>query len=217
MLNAAIIGLTAALAVLPGCANAERKPADMASMQNPQSPAAMSASALDCDLRVAIQASSGSLLLGYEFRNRSNRTAFLFNVVHRTGPSGGPEADPNLVYVQPAGQAVVLGKRIFPVPQELDVEKPEVPYVTRVEPGGVFVEKLSLMLPLRVFSPYPQVQTAVPAEAAAYFELGFFLAPDPSVAKQAGGNLVIYPFPAEKQTILRAGPLGRFPIQPAQR
>lgn len=216
MLKTAIFGFAAALAVLPGCATAERKPADMASMQNPQAPNAMSATAQDCDLRVAIQASPTSLLLGYEFRNRSDKTAFLFNVVHRTGPSGGPEADPNLIYVQPSGSAVILGKRIFPVPHDLDVEKPEVPYVTRVEPGGVFVEKLNLMLPLRIFSPYPQTGAAAPAEAAVYFELGFFLAPDPSVAKQAGGNLVVYPFPAEKQIILRAGPLGRFPIQPAQ-
>jgi hypothetical protein len=215
MLNNGILALAAVAFAVPGCQITERKLPEMSSMQNAQ-PAAMSATAQDCDLRVAIQASPTSLLLGYEFRNRSNKTAFLFNVIHRTGPSGGPEADSNLIYVEPAGGSVILGKRIFAVPRGLRVEKPEVPYVTRVEPGGVFVEKLNLMLPLRVFSAYPEAATPAPAEAAAYFELGFFLAPDPSVAEQSGGHLVVDPFPVEKQIILRAGPLGRFPIQPAQ-
>jgi hypothetical protein len=181
-------------------------------MQNPPTAGGMSATAQDCDLRVAVQATPTSLLVGYEFRNRSNRTAFLFNVVHRTGPSGGPEADANLLYVQPAAGSVILGKRIIPVPPDVDVEKPEVPYVTRVEPGEAFRERISLMLPLRIFTPYKQRTPVQMTEAAAYFELGFFLAPDPSVAKQAGANLVVYPFPVEKQVVLRAGPLGRFPV-----
>lgn len=199
--------------VIPSCVTAERKPAEMSTMQNP-APQSMSATAQDCDLRVAIQASPSSLLLGYEFRNRSDKTAFLFNVVHRTGASGGPEADSNLVYVQPAAGALILAKRIIPVPPDVDVEKPEVPYVTRVEPGGVFREKISLMLPLRLFTPYKRRTPVTLTEAAVYFELGFFLAPDPSVAKEAGGQLIVYPFPAEKQIVLRAGPLGRFPVQP---
>lgn len=199
--------------VIPSCVTAERKPAEMSTMQNP-APQSMSATAQDCDLRVAIQASPSSLLLGYEFRNRSDKTAFLFNVVHRTGASGGPEADSNLVYVQPAAGALILAKRIIPVPPDVDVEKPEVPYVTRVEPGGVFREKISLMLPLRLFTPYKRRTPMTLTEAAVYFELGFFLAPDPSVAKEAGGQLIVYPFPAEKQIVLRAGPLGRFPVQP---
>jgi len=175
----------------------------------------MSATAQDCDLRVAIQASPTSLLLGYEFRNRSDKTAFLFNVINRPAPDA-QQALSNQIYVQPVGGAVILGKKIIPVPSNMDVYKPSVPYVTRVEPGGVYVEKMSLMLPLRVFAPYSSGTQVTPAEAAVYFELGFFLAPDPSVARESGGHLVVYPFPAEKQIILRAGPLGRFPIQPAQ-
>lgn len=187
----------------------------MTPMQSAQPPGTMSAIAQDCDLRVAIQASPTSLLLGYEFRNRSNKTAFLFNVVHRTGPSGGPEPDANLVYVEPSGGSIILGKKIIPVPRGMRVEKPDVPYVTRVEPGQAIVEKLNLMLPLRIFTPYDQPAPSALSEAAVYFELGFFLAPDPSVAEAAGRYLIVDPFPAEKQIILRAGPLGRFPIQPA--
>jgi len=214
MWKCAIAAGIAALLAAPGCGQKERKPIEMASMQNPQAMGSMSATAQNCDLRVAVQASPASLLLGYEFRNRSDKTAFLFNLVYKFGASGGPEADPNLVYVQQSGAAVVLGKKIIPVPDDIDVERPDVPYVTRVDPGEVFREKINIMLPLRPFTPYPQRGGAAVTEAAVYFELGFFLAPDPSVARESGGHLVVYPFAAQKQTILRTGPLGRFPVQP---
>ncbi|MBA3975210.1 MAG: hypothetical protein C0504_13470 [Candidatus Solibacter sp.] len=217
MLNNGVSALVLLAFAAPCCQTSERKLPEMSTMQNAQPPGTLSATAQDCDLRVAIQASPTSLLLGYEFRNRSNRTAFLFNVVHKTGPSGGPEPDPNLVYVEPSGGSIILGKKIIPAPRGMRVEKPDVPYVTRVEPGQAVVEKLDLMLPLRIFTPYDQPAPSALAEAAVYFELGFFLAPDPSVAEAAGGYLIVDPFPAEKQIILRAGPLGRFPVQPAQK
>jgi len=116
MLRIVVVGIAAIALVAPGCETAERKPTDMSTMQNPLAPSSMSTSVQDCDLRVAVQASPTSLLLGYEFRNRSDKTAFLFNVVHRTGASGGPEADANLVYVEPAGGSLILGKKIIPVP-----------------------------------------------------------------------------------------------------
>lgn len=186
----------------------------MSTSQSPQARPLPSATASNCDLIAAIQPSPSYLLLGYEFTNRSDRTAFLFNVVHRIGASGGPEPDSNLVYAELSGMSLTLGKKIIPVPENMLVEKPDVPYVTRVDPGSSFRERVSLTLPLRLFTPYEQPAPAMATQADVYFELGFFLAPDPSVAKPAGGQLVVYPFPVEKQIILRAGPLGRFPVQP---
>lgn len=207
MRKSAALGLAAILLAPAGCADAERKTADMAS-----APASLIAQAQDCDLRVGVQPGPGSLLIGYEFRNRSDKTAFLFNVLHRTGPSGGPETGSNLVYIYQSSGSITLAKKIFPVPPDVDVEKPDVPYVTRVEPGQVFRERFTLPLPLKPWAPYRGYPAPTMSEAAVFFELGFFLAPDPSVAKQAGGNLIVYPFPTEKQTVLRAGPLGRFPL-----
>lgn len=207
MLKSAALGLAAILSLASGCADAERRNADMAS-----APVSLTAQAQDCDLRVGVQPGPDSLLIGYEFRNRSARTAFLFNVLHRTGPSGGPETSPNLVYIYQSSGSITLAKKIFPVPPDVDVEKPDVPYVTRVDPGQVFRERFTVPLPLKPWTPYRGYPAPTLTEAAASFELGFFLAPDPSVAKQSGGNLIVYPFPTEKQIVLRAGPLGRFPI-----
>lgn len=170
----------------------------------------LSTSALDCDLRVAGRAERGALVLGYEFRNRSARVAFLFNVLHR-----GAEADANLIYAQAVGGVLLLSKKIIPVPADVDVEKPDVPYVTRVESGATFREKLDVPVPVKLWAPYKgAVGTAAEGtELDAWFELGFFLAPDAGVAKEAGGKLVVYPFAAEKQTVMRVGPVGRLAVR----
>ena len=179
-------------------------------------PLPMSAQAQDCDLRAAVQAGTDSILLAYEFRNRSARTAFLFNVLQKTGPSGAPQSSPDFVYIYPSGGGVVLAKKIYPVPADTEVERPEVPWVTRVDPGGVFREKLTVPLPLRFWTPYRLRENYPHAEALAWFELGFFLAPDPSVAKQVDGHLAVYPFDPDRQVVLRVGPLGRFNLSQAQ-
>jgi len=170
----------------------------------------LTTSALDCDLRVAARGERGALVLGYEFRNRSARVAFLFNVLHR-----GADADANLIYAQSAGGVLLLSKKIIPVPANVDVEKPDVPYVTKVEPGDTFREKLEVTVPVKLWAPYAGTAgtAAEGMELDAWFELGFFLAPDASVAKDAGGKLVVYPFAAEKQTVMRVGPLGRLAIR----
>jgi len=170
----------------------------------------LNSSAQDCDLRAGVQTSASAVTIGYEFRNRSARTAFLFNRVARQDEAGRLEPNATNVYIEPSGATVILGKKIIPVPADRDVEKPDVPYVTRVEPGQTFREKFEVPLPLKTWTPYPGRSAQPGIELEAWFELGFFLAPDPSVVREAGGNLVIYPFPFEKQTILRAGPLGRF-------
>jgi hypothetical protein len=203
--RAAAWGLAAALLAAPGCMRTERT--DAAVQRS------LYSSLQDCDLRVAAQPEHNALTLGYEFTNRSGKTAFLFNLLHRTGPSGGDEPNPDLVYVHQNGGLLVVAKRVLPVPDNIDVEKPDVPYVTRVDPGQSFREKLTLPLPLTLWSPYPGAPRAALPEMEVWFELGFFLAPDPTVAKQAKGHLEIYPFRADQQTILTAGPLGRYPVR----
>ena len=172
----------------------------------------LNSSAQDCDLRVGVQITPTSLTLGYEFRNRSPRTAFLFNRVARQSAAGRMEPAAAHVYIQPAGGTVILSKKIIPVPADRDVERPDVPCVTRVDSGQVFREKFDIPLPHQPWSPYSSRPAQPGLELEAWFELGFFLAPDPTVARESGGNLVVYPFHPEKQTILRAGPLGRFRI-----
>jgi hypothetical protein len=169
-------------------------------------------SAQDCDLRAGVQPGSQSFTLGYEFRNRSPRTAFLFNRVARQNAAGRLEPNEANVYITVSGATVILAKKIIPVPADRDVEKPEVPYVTRVDSGQVFREKFDIPLPLKPWTPYPGRAPQPGFELEAWFELGFFLAPDPTIARESGENLIIYPFPVEKQQILRAGPLGRFRI-----
>jgi hypothetical protein len=170
-----------------------------------------------CELRAALQAGRGGAVLGYEFRNLSAQTAYLFNVLARTGAGGGLEADGNLVYVEAGGGRVLLSKKIIAVPRGMRVEKPEVPYVTRVAAGESFREKLELRLPLEPWSPYVETRAGEgekgePVEMETWFELGYFLAAGEGVAREAGGRLEVYPFPVEKQMVLRKGPLGMLAV-----
>lgn len=178
------------------------------------SPLATPASAWDCDLRAALQPGPGSLLLGYEFRNRSAHPAYLFNALQRTAPGGGLETTPDIIYSAASGEIVLLSKRIIPVPDDIDVERPEIPWCTRVEPGATFVERVAIPQPLVLHSPYNTPRHPHGDSAAAWFELGFFLATAPLDARPHGNHYVLYPFPPTRQQVLRTGPLGRITLAP---
>jgi hypothetical protein len=106
-------------------------------------------------LRRPTVAVSGDVLeLGYEVRNESPHRVFLVNRLARRGPQG-LHIDPDLVYahLQP-GPVLELGKRLITPPEDLDVEVPEVPYLTPVAAGERFAETLRIPLPVRPHNPY---------------------------------------------------------------
>lgn len=180
----------------------------------------LTATADSCRLEVtATVAGTEMLQLSYVFRNNSPNPAFVFNRLYQ-GLDGERryKIDPNLIYVQLEGTQIVLSKKVIPVPEDIDVEKPEVPLVTLVPPQGATQEKLSLKLPLRLRSPYggnrPKPALPKPEQLKLVFEIGFFLGQKQKtqelaakVATTAGEGLRIDPFPAARQKVLRVGPL----------
>lgn len=56
-------------------------------------------------------------------------------------------------YVDPDG-ILQLTKRLWPIPEDIDVVFPEVPFATEVAPGRSFEERLTLKLPIKVELPY---------------------------------------------------------------
>lgn len=176
----------------------------------------LSAAAESCDLEVTFShAPRARLRLSYKFSNRGRRNAYLFNVLYHDRPDG-ERIDRNLVTVEAEGARVLLGKKIVPVPEGTFVEKPYLPFVTRVEPGKSFEEVLELPLPLRPWTPYfmpPDSELRASAETAeAWFELGYFFAPPEGDALlqtyRTPQGLASYfdPFPIASQNLLRAGP-----------
>jgi hypothetical protein len=179
-----------------------------------------------CRLNITAQAIDASALhLSYEFRNPTESEAWLFNRLYRDlDQQGRYSVDPNLVYVRIENGQVVLSKRIIPVPDEIDVEKPILPCVTRVMPGGHFAESMRIELPLSVWSPYSSdvhpAETVV--DMVALFEIGYFLGTSQTkdlaatVPTTQGPAFYFAAFDSSSQKIARTGPLqGKVPVRAA--
>ena len=73
--------------------------------------------------------------------------------------------DPDRVYVAwqdgAAGTTLRISKQLWPTPEHVDVNSPEVPHLTRLAPGEVLEETLELERSLRLDHPY---QTAFKKE-----------------------------------------------------
>jgi hypothetical protein len=138
-------------------------------------------------LRLAtLEVSSDALELGYEVSNDSPHRMFLVNRLPRRSPQG-LRIDPDLVYahLQP-GPVLELSKRLITAPEDLDVEVPEVPYLTPVAAGERFAETLRIALPVRPHDPYraqPMADTAVTVDRLAW-RLGYVVEDAPLPASE---------------------------------
>ncbi len=181
-----------------------------------RAPFAAMFSALDhnCELRAAVERQGDDrFALYYELRNRGDLTVFVFDGV---APKDSP------YYVQRNGNALVISHKIIAPPRGLELERPDIPLAARVDPGQRLRHKIEVSLPLREATPYPHLQP--PRERTdgylvleASLEVGYFAAPDPSVAREAGEGFLIPGLDPNLQTILRAGPIGRVAFDPARR
>jgi hypothetical protein len=133
--------------------------------------------------------------------------------------------DPNRVYVICHDAGCSLAKKVIQVPDDIEVGHPEVPLVTRVEPGKSYSETLSLRLPLEPLEPYvhfPPGDTTIEAEFR--WEIGYFhekpgtLDLARTVTTNMGKALRFSWHDASKQSILKSGPFPfRVPLRVAKR
>jgi hypothetical protein len=149
---------------------------------------------LELELPEIASADQG-LRLTYEVRNGSGQVAYLVNELFDRG-SDGFRVDPDLVYCELGEDGTLyLRKQLVDVPDDLDVEAPEVPYLTRVEPDAIFAETVQLGFPIPPRDPYrPQSAAAEPVRAGRFvFTLGYLLEEEPiqveTVPLQSGSHL----------------------------
>lgn len=165
----------------------ERKVTSMASGTHPEV-------RLQYDLRVS---ADNVLALRYSVHNDLNRDIFLFT----------PLADfrdqefvpvPRRVYVFVEDETVHITKRLWPVPDDVEVYMPEVPYLTRVAAGTKWDEQLNVPLPLIENYPYqfltnPPDHDASPrtwSGTRAMFSIGYLLSdPENDVIPEPEGAL----------------------------
>ncbi len=121
-------------------------------------------------------------------------------------------------YVDPDGVLQVT-KRIWPIPEDIDVVFPDVPFATEVASGQVFEERLALPLPVEVEIPYllePEELDKKREEIAGVargmvFSIGYLVEENGPLRQgkadpATGASLVVrYGTAAENQRILQGG------------
>jgi hypothetical protein len=107
--------------------------------------------ALDVDFSL----SESTLHVTYSVLNSGNQSIFLFNVFWQFSLKGPPVPDQYPLYVslEPEG-LLKFGKMIHPTPRLKFVEMANIPMVSKVEPGKVWKESLTLPLPVQEHNPY---------------------------------------------------------------
>jgi hypothetical protein len=124
-------------------------------------------------------------------------------------------------YVDPEGVLQVT-KRLWLIPDDIDVVFPEVPFATEVLPGKAFTERLVLRLPIEVALPYlldPE-EMDKPREVVAgvaggvVFSVGYLIDENSLLRvgpaePESGASLIVgYGTAAANQRILQSGLLG---------
>ena len=134
-----------------------------------------------------VEVASDALTFTYVVVNDSPDRAYLVNqLFHRRGAAGF-QVDSNLTYARVGpGPTLHLCKQLIKVPEDLDVEAPEVPYVTPVAAGSSFSETIHLEFPIGPHAPYRAQRRADEPYCAPRFtfSLGYLLEDEPARASE---------------------------------
>ena len=140
-----------------------------------------------------------SLKICYRVENHSARRIYLVNRLFKRGPQGR-EVQANFAYLRQESGLVIIEKGAQPVPDHIDVEVPEVPYLTSIEPKTSHRECFTLALPLVATQAYGMpVPTKLSAKTI-QLRIGWTEQIE-AKSMDVGGETVLWAYPT---TVLRA-------------
>ncbi|MFP2930579.1 hypothetical protein ACLESO_36355 [Pyxidicoccus sp. 3LG] len=171
----------------------------------------------DVELKVEpVRREGESLVLSYEVHNRGGQALWLVDVLFDTAPSGHVTLAPDKAYVDIDGGRVVVSRMLLPVPDDVLVEAPEVPGVSRLEAGKTASRRVVLPLPLRESLPYGRTPAeTLPLDGVRELRLHVaYLVDAPGLAlhqaTDSEGDAYRYPSygpTVQGQKVLESGPL----------
>lgn len=202
------VGWAMGLALWLGCSRVAAGPGDSGRK---------SVAGADVELRVkSVEHTEEGLVLTYEVHNRGGQALWLLEGLFERGPTGSVRLEPDKAYVDLQGPRVTVSRMLHPVPGNLLVEAPEVPAVTRVEPGQEVSRRVVLPVPLRTSLPYASgAQEELPLEGVRELHLRVgYLVDEPGLelheAQDSEGNAYKTPSygkAVKAQRVLESGPL----------
>lgn len=104
----------------------------------------------DVTLEYELSLSSAELVIGYKVTNGTSASIWLTTPLGRVSDEGTVDPDPQRVYAYLDPEGVLhVTKRVWPIPEDVDVYRPEPVFSTEVSPGTTFAESLRLSVPVR--------------------------------------------------------------------
>lgn len=161
----------------------------------------------DVVLEYTVAAREGySIDISYTVHNRSGSEIYLFTPLPRFDGEDWEPAPQRVYTFREGGGVIHLSKRLWQVPEDVEVYMPEVPFLTRVAEGERFSEELVLPLPLSMDRPYLDAEVGASAvEARAMiFSIGYLPAsPELELEESPDGMLQVgYGSAIERQVLL---------------
>lgn len=172
----------------------------------------------DLKITASLSEDKNVLTLTYKARNTAQYPVFLFNILHDDfSDTGNYIIFQNYCYSVVKTDRIVFSLKIIEVPADKFVEKPNIPFVTRLLPGEDIEAACAVLLPVRTVTPYTydglNQETGAIGPLPVYFELGYFVEQPGTLElleqfpTNHGEVPGFYPFPAESQKTVRIGPL----------
>lgn len=126
----------------------ESKPKNETKMENPETKNLPV-------LEASINLNDKTLNVEYKVKNTTDKAIYLFNVFWEMNNEGKAFPAKDQLYVcLRKDKTLLLAKQIPKLPMIDSVEFRQIPYVTKVDAGKEFSEKISLPVPVEEFSPY---------------------------------------------------------------
>lgn len=116
--------------------------------------------------------SEAGLTVRYRVSNGGDGQVWLFNQLFEFGLAGH-EIVPNRAYARLEGSTLVLAKSWREVPDHIDVEVPEVPFLTALAPGESFEETFTVQVPVAADDPYAPQPSGSAVVGSLRLELGW--------------------------------------------
>ncbi len=118
------------------------------------------------------QVQGAQLTVSYRVTNGTAESVWLFNRLFERGLAGHePQVDK--AYTRLDGDTLVLTKAWREVPDHLDVEAPEVPFLTPLAAGASFEERFAVQVPVAAVDPYAPQPAGSTVAKDLRFELGW--------------------------------------------
>jgi hypothetical protein len=118
-----------------------------------ESPPTVSTAPMDIHFQAEAQATATELVVDYSVKNDSAADIVLFNRIATQDADRKVVYLPGSVYVDLDGDTLRISRVALTIPAGMNLNKHEVPELTRIPPKQTFTERFTVALPARVHNP----------------------------------------------------------------